>query len=92
MSNKATQEQKDAVRRILNKNKNQTCIETAHYSIDEKCHAIFNWKKNSGVIFDSSFVESIYDYFLKYGTCSERQVASIDNIIKRFAIEIDRWC
>lgn len=85
--------QKEIIQNILNKDKKSSGIsEISHFTPEEKCTAIYNWKRNSEVEFDLSFVESVHDYYLKWGKCSDKQIYALDRIIKKFKIDIERWC
>ena len=64
----------------------------SHFTPAEKCTAIYRWQQSSNVTFDLSFVESIHDYYIQRGRCSDKQIAALDKILNKFNIDLDRWC
>ena len=86
----ATQIEK--IRKILGEKSTTQEIEIAHFTMEEKFSAIYNWKSHADVNFDLSFVESVHDKFLSYGRCTPRQIAAIDRILGRYRIDVGRWC
>ena len=81
----------DKIQKILKKKPIEVNQNISHYNADDKCTAIFNWQVNTESSFDLSFVESVHNYYIRHGRCSEKQTIAIDNIITRFNIDIDRW-
>jgi len=67
-------------------------LNLTNFTPDEKCNAIYNWKMNSSVNLNLSFVESVHDFYLKRGEVTSKQEAALDNIITKFNIDLDRWC
>lgn len=60
------------------------------HSIEEKCKAVLDWAVDHHD-FDPSFVESVYYYYEKFDTVTERQEAAVDSIIAKFLIDVDSY-
>jgi hypothetical protein len=84
--------QLEKINRIIGKgNASKADQNLAHFNVDEKCTAIYNWKNNTKTEFDMSFVESVHDYFERMGRCSNNQIIALDKIINKFKIDISKW-
>lgn len=87
-----TKAQLSAIQKTLNKSPRTVENVLSHYTVDEKCTAIYAWKKSDNKTFDLSFVESVHDHFLRYGQASTSQIEALDNILRKFKISVTKWC
>lgn len=60
------------------------------FSAGDKVDAILNYKRNSNPEFDSKFVESVNLRLLERGNISFKQEESLNRIINKFNIDMDR--
>ena len=82
----------EKINRIMrDENQHELNINVAHFKPDEKCNAIYNFMRNNDISFSTAFVDSVYDQYLQRGAISERQESAIDNILKKFNIDLDKW-
>lgn len=79
------------IRNILSKpEKKQDTL--ASYGIDEKIKAIINWKSELNKrTFDLSYIESLREDYIRFGSLSDAQEDALDNIIRRFRIIVSNW-
>jgi hypothetical protein len=53
----------------------------------EKLERIMNWAEDNPD-FNTKFIQSVYNQYEKHKTLSDKQKNSVDNIIKKFEIEV----
>jgi len=62
------------------------------FTDSEKINAVLSWADDDSTShFKTEFVESLSEAHDKYGQLTDRQSESLDNIIKRFKIDLNQY-
>jgi len=82
----------ERIQKVMNKyDKSETDLNYAHFDMDNKCSAILNFMETNSIEFNTAFVDSVHEQFLRRGYSSESQIRAIDNIISKYSIDVNRW-
>lgn len=58
------------------------------FTEDEKLRAIINWAGTTKSRFDTKWIVSVQENLENYGDLSPKQLSSVDNIIRKFRIDV----
>lgn len=81
----------EKIKRIMAKPEANNKVDLNNYSIQDKFKGIYSFVENTNVSMDMSFIDSVADSYDTYGRITDRQERALNNIIKKFNINLELW-